>query len=107
MKKKCISREILCQLWLHSHEEDTETEEVFRPASFSFPPARGRSGFELHDNGSFRDIRIGPTDRPEEGVGTWEFDDAAAQLSIQCDVGPRQVLHICSADKERLVIKRG
>ena len=54
----------LLQHWIHSHEEDTDTEMVFRPASFNFPPARGRKGFELSPDGTLIDYRIGPTDRP-------------------------------------------
>jgi hypothetical protein len=39
--------------WLHSYEEDTETEAVYRPESYAFPPSRGpRPGFELRPDGS-------------------------------------------------------
>ncbi len=44
--KKVVDRSRLCQRWIHSHEEDTDTEMVYRPADFAFPPSRGRTGFE-------------------------------------------------------------
>ncbi len=37
----------LFQHWMHSHEEDSGDVQVYRPADYDFPPARGRRGFEL------------------------------------------------------------
>ena len=37
-----INIEFLYQTWLSSYEEGTDT---FRPASYDFPPSRGRTGF--------------------------------------------------------------
>src|SRR5260221_11418512 len=65
---------VLCKRWLHSREEDTAEQMVFRPASFNFPPARGRDGFELRSDQSMIEIRIGPTDRVEEITGTWKIE---------------------------------
>src|SRR5260370_746002 len=42
-----IAPQLLQRRWMHSREEDTATEMVFRPASYHFPPARGRTGFAL------------------------------------------------------------
>jgi hypothetical protein len=47
-----IDREALVGRWLHSYEEDSADALVFRPGDFDFPPARGRDGFELRDDGS-------------------------------------------------------
>ena len=53
MAERRIPAGILCQHWVHSHEEDTETEMVFRPASHPFPRSRGRRSFELRPDGTF------------------------------------------------------
>ena len=38
--------------WVHSHEEDTATEQVFRRAHYAFPPSRGREALELRSDGT-------------------------------------------------------
>src|SRR5215475_12064281 len=37
--------------WTHSHEEDTPDAMIYRPASYSFPPSRGRMGLEFRSGG--------------------------------------------------------
>ena len=69
-----IDSQALCQRWLHSHEEDSGNEKVYRPATYNFPPARGRTGFELRRDGTLVRIGIGATDRPIESSGTWELN---------------------------------
>ena len=88
--------------WIHSHEEDTDTEIVFRPASFNFPPARGRRGFELSPDGTLIDYGIGPTDRRQQTKGKWKRtgDD------LTLDAGARRVLKIVSVSNDRLVAKK-
>jgi hypothetical protein len=93
-----IDREALVGRWLHSHEEDTDDTRVFRPADFDFPPARGREGFELRDDGSGVELRPGPTDRPEQVEGSWELE------GDQLKVGDEK-LDLVSADPERLVAR--
>ena len=75
MGKKRAVPDFLFQRWLHSREEDTATERVYRPAAYPFPPSRGRPGFELRRDGTFVEIGIGPTDRPLETgpPGSWEL----------------------------------
>ena len=46
-----INQDALYQHWVHSHEEDTNTEIVFRPATYNFPRSRGRRSFELKTDG--------------------------------------------------------
>ncbi len=60
--------------WIHSYEEDTKELKVFRPSSYNFPPARGRMGLELKENGEFIQSGIGPTDRPTKGSGRWKAE---------------------------------
>jgi hypothetical protein len=40
--------------WAHSHEDDFERVEVYRPRDFDFPPSFPRSGFEINENGEFQ-----------------------------------------------------
>ncbi len=101
------SEEVLCQHWIHSHEEDTTSEMVFRPANFKFPPSRGRKGFELKAQGVLVATGIGPTDRPDETQGKWKLENAG-RLVFYCTSGsePTRVMEISSVDKDRLVIKK-
>jgi hypothetical protein len=102
-----IDSRLLCKRWLHSHEEDTAEEMVFRPASFRFPPARGREGFELRSDQSMIEIRIGPTDRIEEISGTWKVEGGNQLLFYQqSSPSATRRMQIISAEEDRLVIKK-
>jgi len=98
--------ELLQKRWLHSHEEDSDTEMVFRPASFKFPPSRGRAGFDLKANQSYIDIGIAPVDGPQESRGTWKLRDDQLELFKSASPTPTRTLQIVSADKDRLVVKK-
>jgi hypothetical protein len=58
--------------WVHSHEEDAGGVQVYRPAGYPFPPARGRRGFELKPDGEAVLYGPGPSDRPAATTGRWE-----------------------------------
>ena len=103
---KDATPELLQKRWLHSHEEDSDTEMVFRPASFKFPPSRGRAGFDLKANQSFIDIGIAPADGPLESSGTWKLQDNQLQLFKPLSATPARTLQIVAVDKNRLVVKR-
>ncbi len=105
--KKNIDRNALRQHWVHSHEEDTETERVFRPASFAFPRSRGRSAMALKPDGEIVETGPGPTDRPQESQGTWKLD-AEDTLSIfeKGKKKPARTMKILSLDKDRLVVRK-
>ena len=107
MMKKNIDRDSLHQQWVHSHEEDTETRMVFRPASFAFPPSRGRTAFTLKSDGSLFEIGIGPTDRRQESQGTWKLEDDGTLLFYEkARTKPKRTMKIVFLDKDRLVVKR-
>ena len=91
--------------WVHSHEEDTEREMVFRPADREFPPSRGRMKFELKANGTFLESRPGPTDVPEEQTGRWQLE-SGAKLVLEGGPEGRRELEIVSAEPDRLVVKK-
>lgn len=60
--------------WIHSHEEDTKDIMVFRPEYYNFPRSRGRTGFEIKENGEFIQYKSGPTDRPVKTTGHWKAE---------------------------------
>jgi hypothetical protein len=100
-----IKREALHQRWVHSHEEDTPTEMVFRPATFKFPRSRGRTSFELKPDGTLIEHGIGPTDRREVNEGTWTLGDDYLTFQEPSQSGSRR-LHIISVENDRMVIKK-
>ncbi len=100
-----ISRELLHGRWLHAHEEDTEDEMVFRPASADLPPSRGRRGLELNPDGTYAEIRPGADDRPEKASGEWGVEDEE-WLVVQTDAGASRRMPIVAADRDRLVVRK-
>jgi len=102
-----VAEEALQQHWVHSHEEDTPTETVYRPATFSFPPSRGRQSFELKPDGTLVRYSIGPTDRREASTGRWELKDGN-RLVLHPDTPsePDRAMQIASVDSNRLVIRK-
>ncbi len=89
----------LCKHWMHSHEEDTEGETVYRPAAYQFPPARGRTGFDLKPDGSLTEHGIGPTDQRTQTAAKWKLEGDALR------VGTR-VMKVVSLDPQRLVVRK-
>lgn len=98
--------ENLHQRWIHSHEEDTGANMVFRPASFNFPPSRGRMGFELRPDQTMTEIGIAPMDGPEETPGKWELRKSKLSFYKPSSSKPTRTLNIVSADHERLVVEK-
>jgi hypothetical protein len=96
---------ILRRCWVHSHEEDSDEEMVFRPAAYEFPPSRGRRSFELKPDGILAEGGIGPTDRPMETQGTWELRDDRLLLRRDPSETPR-VMRIASVADDRLVVEK-
>ena len=99
-----LDRVALQGQWVHAHEEDTDSELVYRPASYSLPPSRGRSALDLRADGTYVESSPGPTDRPEQTTGTWtlEGDD----LSLRPSNGSTRLLRIASAQPDRLALRR-
>ena len=103
-----IKSDVLAQHWVHSHEEDSDTEMVFRPASYKFPPARGRSFFDLKPDGNLTEGGPGPTDRSEAQEGKWKLDGGKNLVFYQGAKSdqPSRVLQLAAADRNRLVVKK-
>jgi hypothetical protein len=101
------TRGVLYRRWVHSHEEDTPTEMVFRPETWSFPPSRGRIGFELRADGSFVDLAIAPSDVPEESEGRWELRGDTLYLHSTPSAPTGRALKVIVAEPNRLTIAKG
>lgn len=97
-----ISRDAVVGQWVHSHEDDHDGMQVFRPAPYPFPPARGRTAFTLQPDGSAVTGQPGPVDRGESLEGTWDFTGNV--LTIR---GPGRIADyaVLSADSDRLQLR--
>jgi hypothetical protein len=105
-KKKLL--ENIQQSWLHSHEEDTATETIYRPADYDFPLSRGRTGFDLKPDNKLSEINIAPTDGTIEASGSWELttDKNNVELRLNSDASAKRDLQIKSVSKDCLVVKK-
>ena len=102
---KSIAKKLLLQHWVHSREEDTDTEMVFRPANFQFPPSRGRVAFEFRSDDHYVESQIGPTDAPIQQHGEWKLLNDGS-IVLNPTTKQERVLEISSVGKEKLVIKK-
>ncbi|MBC8153520.1 MAG: hypothetical protein H7Z72_11465 [Bacteroidetes bacterium] len=93
--------QLIQQRWLHSHEEDSPTERVYRPASYPFPRSRGRSGFDLKPGQALEEIGPGANDAPTATTGSWDVDEQN-NLLLHGETDTR--LLIISAEADRLVV---
>ena len=96
--------------WTHSFEEDAADTKVYRPASFAFPPARGRAGIELHPDGTFVEWTIGRGDAPQPIRGRWQADVMNMnQLRVEFDgdARPARTLEILGGNDQVLRLKNG
>jgi hypothetical protein len=104
-----VDRGDLIKRWVHSHEEDTSDALVYRAADSGhhFPPARGRTSFELHEDGSYVERGPGPTDRPSDRTGRWDLE-GGEKLVLTPDLpdDPRQVLEISTATGDIITVKK-
>ncbi|RZK90261.1 MAG: hypothetical protein EOO62_35320 [Hymenobacter sp.] len=66
----------LTQTWRHSQEEDQGAVQVYRPAAYSFPPARGREGYTFAPGGQLTKLAIAPTDGTLPLPGHWRWVSA-------------------------------
>ena len=102
-----VDTKVLQGTWVHSHEEDTADEMVFRPQTHPFPPSRGRRSFELRPDGSMIDHGIGPDDRPSSRSGSWEVKGAnELELRPADPMARSTTFQVLRADPDKLVIKK-
>jgi hypothetical protein len=102
-----IVRKHLAKRWIHSHEEDTDDETVYRAANagYQFPPARGRYSFILRRDGTYLARVPGADDRPEGRTGRWKLE-SGDKLVLESDESGRQVLEVANAADDVIKIKR-
>lgn len=98
---------LLACRWIHSHEDDTSKTIVYRPGGYSFPPSRGRDGFQLHADGTLILSAPGPADRSREQAGEWELrDDEVLVFTDSTGERSRELGQIITVDSRRLIIRR-
>ncbi len=94
------------QHWIHSREEDTEKIKVYRLSDYQFPPARGRDGFEIKEDGEFIEYGIGATDRPQEMSGTWKAEgDNKIRISFENKKQESYTMQIVLCEERLLKIR--
>jgi hypothetical protein len=90
--------------WIHSFEEDTEAETVYRPDGFPLPRARGRVQFTLQKDGTVKGMQIGRNDGPSEVAGSWNLENG--NLQILYNDGGIQQHALMEVTPEKLVLKK-
>jgi hypothetical protein len=94
----------LAKKWIHSHEEDNEGAQVFRPANYPFPPARGRDALDLGADGSLVKSIPGPDDRMSATpAGSWKV--VGKKLILQRPDGTNNEYAIESLDPDKLLLR--
>ena len=91
--------ELLRKQWIHSHEEDTEEEKVFRPADYKLPPSRGRKSFELKSDGTLIYTGLSTVDKHESTTGKWELKNNNLILHPASQSKTSETLQIISVKK--------
>lgn len=105
--KKSVS-DILAKRWVHSYEDDTNTDMVFRPENFFDPdqPSRGRVDLVFKPDHTFAGAGIGAADVPEVKQGVWSVDDAETEIQIQTESGSNRTLKLIELKDDKLVISK-
>ena len=93
--------------WLVSHEENRGDTLVYRPNTYNFPPARGRTGFALKPFGRFEQFDIAPTDGLQGREGSWTADgNTRLRIHLTDGQSPDYTLEIISLDKQVLKLRQ-
>ena len=102
-----VDRGALARKWVHSHEEDTSDQTVFRPETFKFPPSRGRKSFELRPDGTMVHSGIGPDDRPNLRTGSWQLKETDTLVLQPSDSNTQStVMRVIQVGPDGLIIKK-
>lgn len=93
--------------WLHSHEEDTASERVYRRSGFAFPPSRGRNGYDFRSDRSATYIGIAARDGSTETECKWQLRAGAQpEIVLTLPGGQPRVLQVVSIEPDRLRIRK-
>ena len=103
-----IEKRALQKQWLHSREEDTGAQIVFRPSDYDFPlTRRPREIFELKSDGTLIKGTPSPSDSVEEKEGTWKIEGNNKLVFYSSPEGePTETWKIASVDSDRLVLEK-
>lgn len=94
-------------VWLHSHEEDTDSTMVYRPRGYAFPPSRGRDALELRPDGTCIEHGSGPDDRGRAVVGRWDdLGSGGMQITVPRGEGDFSSRRVLSWAPEMLVLEK-
>jgi hypothetical protein len=97
--------QIVDKHWVHSREEDSSSEMVFRPSTYNFPRSRGRQGFQLNGDGTAQTSGPGPGDAIQMQPASWNLDDGGdLDVATSSNQGALKY-HVVSADPDRLVVQ--
>jgi hypothetical protein len=99
------NKDAIAGRWVHSHEEDTTEEMVFRPVDHELPPSRGRTSFELRPDGTYVESAPGPVDVPVETSGHWSLEGDRLILEAEGEQ-PGHAWRISSAERDRLTVRK-
>jgi hypothetical protein len=107
-QKPDVSPETLTGMWLHSFEEDSAGQKVYRREDYPFPPARGREGFEIRENGTFIYRVIAPADGYLTYEGQWQLVEGyILQVRFEREEISDFSLEILHAEEDKLVVRGG
>jgi len=99
-----INLQLLYKNWVHSHEEDSDSEMVFRPSTYKFPPARGRNSMDLKQDGSLILGGSAADDRKTLTKSKWSIDKNT--LILNHTSANAQMMKIKSLDGDKLIIEK-
>ena len=94
--------------WMHSHEEDENKNsdwKTYRTSTYSFPPARGRSGFILLKENKIGLIHPSPVDGRDTTWGTWALTKTPGILDISFSKAPLTHFEASRKSKEIWLVK--
>ena len=92
--------------WRHSHEEDHDQRQTFRPAGYPLPPSRGRTAFTLLADHRAVVGTPGPDDRGARHSGTWSVEHKTTGDVLTVALPDwRESYLVLSASAEQLVVQ--
>lgn len=102
-----IDKTSLTGSWVHSHEEDSGDQKVYRPEMYKFPPSRGRSGFQLNPDGTMLEYGPDATDKTASRPGRWEIrPDQSLALFPAGSAAPSRVMKVAALSSTKLVVDK-
>ncbi len=101
-----IDVQLLPNDWIHSFEEGSDKEMVFRPSTYKFPPSRqGRTTLNLKPDGDliYGDPNLGPDDRRIQNKSSWKLDKDT--LILHDKESDSKKMKVLSVVQDKLVLE--